>query len=186
MRGIFNCIDRLIWTIQLPEEPRMNGHTWHGILVGHKKKWFQFSKPRLTIQPRAIACMRIIQKYFLFRAKLTKPVLQIHFLKSWSSNKSTSGDREPPDVGNFETDGDGGQVEELTLLTACYFQWQGGLRVRAGRSEWEDVNCKLYIIFVQAHLQERESSSSWFPLWSKSTRNPSPRQSSNSTVNLCG
>ena len=123
----------------------MNGHTGHGILVGHKKKWFQFSKPRLTIQPRAVACMRIFQKYFLFRATLTKSVLQIHFLKSWSCNKSTSGHRESPDVGNFEADSDGGQVEELTLLTACYFQWQGGLRVRAGRSEWEDVNCILYL-----------------------------------------
>ena len=34
------------------------------------------------------------------------------------------------------------------------------------------------------HLHDRESSSNWAPLWSKSWRKPSPRQSSSSTVSL--
>ena len=38
-----------------PEESGMDGHTGHGVFVGHEKKGLQILKPGLAIQPGAIA-----------------------------------------------------------------------------------------------------------------------------------
>ena len=56
-----------------------------------------------------------------FKTKvLTQSLLQIHLLKSRGSNETAARDREPTHIGNFEADGNGGEVEQLTLLPASY------------------------------------------------------------------
>ena len=60
---------------------------------------------------------------------LTQSILQIHLLESRGGNETAARDGEPTHVGNFQADGNSGEVEQLTLLAASYLQWQGGFGV---------------------------------------------------------
>ena len=60
---------------------------------------------------------------------LTQSILQIHLLESRGGDETAARDGEPTHVGNFQADGNSGEVEQLTLLAASYLKWQGGFGV---------------------------------------------------------